>query len=224
MSLKRVDALLSNLGYTTRSQTKEFLTHSELLYNNEKITSSSQKISHAHTTLDGEKLDPLSLTILMHKPKGFICSHSDAGRLIYELLPSRWQRRNPKLSTVGRLDSDTTGAIIITDDGLLIHRLSSPKTLTPKIYLVTLADPLRGNEATIFASGDLLLRGEKAPLLPAKLSVLGTHTAELEIVEGRYHQVKRMFAALGNRVVALHRQSFGAYSVADLKVGEFKLI
>jgi 16S rRNA pseudouridine516 synthase len=144
--------------------------------------------------------------------------------LIYALIPSRWNRRNPKISTIGRLDVDTTGAIILTDDGALNHKLSSPKSDVSKIYEATLAVPLNGDEKEIFASGELMLNGEKKPLLPAVLEVIsGTHV-RLEICEGKYHQVKRMFAAVGNRVLSLHRVSFGGFMVDDLKEGEYKFI
>ena len=162
--------------------------------------------------------------ILMNKPDGFICSHNDAGSLIYSLIPQRWNRRNPKISTVGRLDVDTTGAIILTDNGDLNHRLTSPKSDVIKVYEATLAEPLKGDEAQIFASGELMLNGEKKPLLPAKLEVITSTQVRLEIVEGKYHQVKRMFAAVGNRVVKLHRLNFAGFEVEDLKEGEYKFI
>ena len=157
-------------------------------------------------------------------PSEFICSHNDAGSLIYALIPQRWNRRNPKISTIGRLDVDTTGAIILTDDGALNHKLSSPKSDVSKVYEATLAVPLKGDEKEIFASGELMLNGEKKPLLPAKLEVLGETHVRLEICEGKYHQVKRMFAAVGNRVLTLHRVSFGGFTVEDLKEGSYKFI
>jgi 16S rRNA pseudouridine516 synthase len=140
------------------------------------------------------------------------------------MLPLRWQRRNPKISTIGRLDADTTGAILLTDDGELNHKLTSPKSDVAKVYEATLAEPLKGNEAEIFASGELFLNGEKKPLLSAKMEILSPLHVRLEICEGRYHQVKRMFGALGNRVVALHRVSFGDFSVENLKLGEYKIV
>ena len=159
-----------------------------------------------------------------NKPSGFICSHNDAGSLIYSLIPQRWNRRNPKISTVGRLDVDTTGAIILTDNGDLNHRLTSPKSDVIKVYEATLAEPLKGDETQIFASGELMLNGEKKPLLPAKLEIITSTQVRLEIVEGKYHQVKRMFAAVGNRVVKLHRLNFAGFDVEDLKEGEYKFI
>ena len=223
-SYKRIDAHLSSLGYCTRSEAKKFLRIFELTVNDKRVFDTSIKAYHNDIKVNNEALDPEIITILLNKPSGFICSHNDAGSLIYALIPSRWNRRNPKISTIGRLDVDTTGAIILTDDGALNHKLSSPKSDVSKIYEATLAVPLNGDEKEIFASGELMLNGEKKPLLPAVLEVIsGTHV-RLEICEGKYHQVKRMFAAVGNRVLSLHRVSFGGFMVDDLKEGEYKFI
>jgi 16S rRNA pseudouridine516 synthase len=223
-SYKRIDAHLSSLGYCTRGDAKKFLKINELLVNGNIVFNPSTKAYHDDITINGEKLDPEILTILLNKPSGVICSHNDAGVLIYSLLPYRWTQRNPKVSTVGRLDVDTTGAIILTDDGTLNHKLANPKKEISKIYEAHLKAPLKGNEEKIFASGELLLNGEDKPLLPAKLEVLSPTCVRLEIVEGKYHQVKRMFAAVDNRVIKLHRISFDKFTVEDLKEGEYKSI
>ncbi len=223
-SYKRVDAHLSNLGYCTRSEAKKFLSKNVVSINGVRVFDVREKAHHSDITVDGEKLDDETLVLLMHKPSGVVCSHSDGGVLIYSLLPQRWQRRNPKIATIGRLDADTTGAILLTDDGALNHKLTSPKSDVAKLYEATLAQPLRGDEAEIFASGTLMLHGEKKPLLPAKLEVVSQSVVRLEICEGRYHQVKRMFGAVGNRVVALHRVRFGEFSVEDLKPSEYKIL
>lgn len=223
-SYKRIDAHLSSLGYCTRGEAKKFLRIFEVLVKDKRIFDPSLKAYHDDIKIDKEPIDAETITILMNKPNGFICSHNDAGSLIYSLIPQRWNRRNPKISTVGRLDVDTTGAIILTDDGDLNHKLTSPKSDIIKIYEATLAEPLKGNEAQIFASGELMLNGEKKPLLPAKLEVITSTQVRLEIVEGKYHQVKRMFAAVGNRVVKLHRLNFAGFEVEDLKEGEYKFI
>lgn len=223
-SFKRVDAHLSSLGYCSRSEAVRFLKIHEVKVNSKRVFDPKQKAYHDTVTVNGEPLDPETLTLLMYKPKGVICSHDDAGQLIYGLLPQRWQRRNPKISTIGRLDMDTTGAILLTDDGKLNHKLTSPKSKAPKIYEATLASELKGDESDIFAGGTLMLHGEKKPLLPAVMEVLSPTKVRLEICEGRYHQVKRMFAALGNKVVTLHRVSFDGYMVEDLKPSGFKII
>lgn len=222
--MKRLDAYLSSLGYCTRTKSKEFLEQHIVCIDNKRVFDTKIKALHETITIDNEPLDPPSITLLMNKPAGYICSHSDNGKLIYSLLPPRYQRRNPKISTIGRLDVDTTGAILLSDNGELNHSLSSPKTMISKVYEVSLADGLKGDEIEIFASGTLMLKDEKKPLLPAKLEILECKKARIEICEGRYHQVKRMFGALGNRVVKLHRLSFGSYNVDDLKEGEYKLI
>lgn len=223
-SYKRIDAHLSSLGYCTRSEAKKFLKIFEVFVKDKRVFDVSLKANHEDIFINNEPLDAQTITILLNKPSGYICSHNDAGSLIYSLLPERWNRRNPKISTVGRLDVDTTGAIILTDDGDLNHKLTSPKSDVIKVYEATLAEPLKGDEAQIFASGELMLNGEKKPLLPAKLEVITSTHVRLEIVEGKYHQVKRMFAAVGNRVIKLHRVSFAGFQIDDLKEGEYKFI
>ena len=223
-SYKRIDAHLSSLGYCTRSEAKKFLRIFELTVNDKRVFDTSIKAYHNDIKVNNEVLDPEIITILLNKPSGFICSHNDAGSLIYALIPSRWNRRNPKISTIGRLDVDTTGAIILTDDGALNHKLSSPKSDVSKIYEATLTVPLNGDEKETFASGELMLKSKKKPLLPAVLEVISKTHVRLEICEGKYHQVKRMFAAVGNRVLSLHRVSFGGFMVDDLKEGEYKFI
>lgn len=224
MSSKRIDAFLSKLGYCTRGEAKKFMKIHEVCVENKRVYQPSIKALHSAITIDGELLDSETITILMHKPSGVVCSHEDSGKLIYSLLPSQWQYRNPKLSTVGRLDRDTTGAILLTDDGELNHKLTSPRSNISKVYKVTLTHPLKGNEKDLFASGTLLLNGEDKPLLPAKLIIIDPTTVLLEIVEGKYHQVKRMFGAVENRVVALHRVSFDRYSVEDLDEGQYIIL
>ena len=130
--------------------------------------------------------------------------------------------RDPALSTIGRLDKDTSGLLLITDDGALLHKIISPKNHVPKRYLATLEQPLRGDEAAIFASGTLMLEGEEKPLLPAALEVLSPTRAHVTVTEGRYHQVRRMFAAVGNHVSALHRDQLGGLALpGDLAAGAF---
>ena len=223
-SYKRVDAHLSSLGYCTRSEAKRFLRMNEVCVNDTRVFDVRIKAYHDDIKVNKEALDAETITILLNKPAGVICSHNEEGTLIYSLIPSRWNNRNPKMSTIGRLDIDTTGAIILTDDGALNHRLTSPKNDVTKIYEVKLAQPLKGDEAEIFASGELMLNGEKKPLQPAKLEVINPKLARLEICEGKYHQVKRMFASTGNKVMNLHRLNFAGFEVDDLKEGEYKFL
>ncbi|MDY0116604.1 MAG: 16S rRNA pseudouridine(516) synthase [Sulfurimonadaceae bacterium] len=223
-SFKRLDAHLSSLGYCSRSEGIKFLKMFRVCVDEVRVFDPRLKIYHDQVTVDGEPLDAEVLTIIMHKPSGYICSHKEAGKLIYSLLPLRWQNRNPKVATIGRLDADTTGIILLTDDGALNHRLSSPKNEIMKIYEATLIAPVKGDEVEIFASGTLMLRGEKKPLSPAKLEILSSKHIRLEISEGRYHQVKRMFAAVDNKVLTLHRTRFGEYTLENLAEREYKII
>jgi 16S rRNA pseudouridine516 synthase len=224
MNPKRLDALFSKLGYCTRGEAKKFTRINEVKEGEIRIFDVSKKVRHCDITVNNEPLDSESLTILMNKPDGVVCSHDDSGKLIYSLLPPRWQNRNPKLSTIGRLDRDTTGAILLSDDGELNHRLTSPKSVVPKVYKVTLAHQLANEVEDIFSSGTLMLNGDDKQLLPAKLTRIDDFTVLLEIVEGRYHQVKRMFGAVQNRVVGLHRVSFDSYTVDGLQFGEYKIL
>ncbi|MET0290660.1 MAG: pseudouridine synthase, partial [Pseudoxanthomonas sp.] len=139
-------------------------------------------------------------------------------------LPPRYRLRDPLVSPVGRLDRETSGLLLMTDDGLLLHRIISPKAQLDKVYEVTLAEDLRGDEAALFAAGTLLLETDNKPLLPAELDVLGPRQARLTLHEGRYHQVRRMFAAVGNHVQALHRSRIGGLGLGTLEAGQWRLL
>jgi 16S rRNA pseudouridine516 synthase len=175
--------------------------------------------------VDDEPLDPPpGLTLMMNKPLGVTCSRKDPGRVVYDLLPPRYNVRSPALSSVGRLDRDTSGLLLFTDDGALLHRIISPKAQVTKVYEATLAQDLRGDEGELFASGSLLLESETEPLAPAALEVLGPRHARLSVTEGRYHQVRRMFAATGNHVETLQRVSIGALALGALPLGEWRAL
>jgi 16S rRNA pseudouridine516 synthase len=180
----------------------------------------------ARMTVDGEPLDPPpGLTLMLHKPVGVTCSHKEQGPLVYSLLPERWRRREPAISTVGRLDKETSGLLLLTDDGGLLHRIISPRSHVSKRYDVTLDRPLRGDEGQVFASGELMLEGETKPLLPVHMEALSTTRAIVTLTEGRYHQVRRMFAAVGNHVTALHRDRVGDLTLPDdLPAGQYRLL
>lgn len=180
---------------------------------------------HDVIRVDGLPLDaPPGSVFLLHKPAGLVCSTSDAAPLVYERLPPRLRLRSPVVAPVGRLDKDTTGLLLLTDDGPLLHRLTSPKSHLPKTYRATLASPLHGDEAERFAAGTLMLNGERTPIRPASLERLGEREVRLVITEGRYHQVRRMFAAVGNLVVSLHREAIGPITLGSLAEGEWRLL
>lgn len=227
----RIDKLLSSMGYGSRSEMARMAKAGGISIDGEELADVSQRIGitpdlPARMTIDGQPLDPLAgMVILLNKPLGMTCSHKEDGPLVYDILPKRWRARDPAISTVGRLDKQTSGLLLMTDDGDLLHRIISPRRHIRKTYRARLARPLSGTEAAIFASGTLMLEGEAKPLAPAELTPLSATEALLTVTEGRYHQVRRMFAATGNHVEALHRESLGGLVIpADLKPGQWTLL
>jgi 16S rRNA pseudouridine516 synthase len=225
----RLDKLLSGLGYGSRREITGAIKRGIFCINGEPVTSPEQKffLSELHgnkLTWEGEDLDPLPpLTVAMNKPCGYVCSHDDQSRRVYDLLPPRFLLRKPRLAVAGRLDKDTSGLLILTDDGDLAHRLISPKKHVPKTYEAELEKPLRGDEKEVFASGELFLKGEDKPLNPAELEIISPQKARVTIYEGRYHQVRRMFASQGNHVIKLHRIAIGGLELGDLEEGACRI-
>jgi 16S rRNA pseudouridine516 synthase len=217
--------LIANLGYGSRKQVAQLFRAGRVTDAAGEVLYADDPVSHADVRIDGEPLDPpQGLALMLHKPVGVTCSTKDPGRIVYDLLPPRFRLRSPLLSTVGRLDRDTSGLLLLTDDGALLHRIVSPKSKLAKTYEATLAHDLRGDEAARFASGTLLLESEKTPLAPAALEALGPRHARLALTEGRYHQVRRMFAAVGNHVDALHRSRIGGLTLGDLAPGQWRAL
>jgi len=226
--MARLDRLLANLGYGSRREVTALVAHRQVELDGVVIRDAGARIAltvdlSARMTVTGQPLDPPApLTLVMHKPLGVVCSHKEAGRSVYELLPTRWRARMPSLSTIGRLDKDTSGLLLITDDGGFLHQVISPRRHVAKVYIATLDRPLDGSEIEIFASGTLMLDSETTPLAPARLEPIDERQARLTITEGRYHQVRRMFAAVGNHVTALHRDRIGGLALPDtLQPGEW---
>ena len=219
--MARLDRLLANLGYGSRKDVQALVASGKVILDGKALKDAGARVAVDATlpqrmTIRGVAVDPPApLVLLMHKPLGVTCSHKEDGEKIYDLLPRRWRLRDPGLSTVGRLDKDTSGLILITDDGDFLNRVISPRRHVPKTYLATLDRPLAGSEGEVFAAGTLMLDGEEKPLLPARLDVVDDKTARLTITEGRYHQVRRMFAAVGNHVVTLHRERIGGLALPD---------
>lgn len=217
--------MLANLGYGSRRDVTALVREGRVTDASGELLYIDDAPAHADVRVDGEPIDPpAGLVLMLHKPTGHTCSTKDRGRLVYDLLPPRFARRSPQLSTVGRLDRDTSGLLLLTDDGALLHRIISPKSKLPKVYEATLARPLRGDEAAIFTDGTLVLESEKTPLLPAELEALSPTRARLTLHEGRYHQVRRMFAAVGNHVEALHRSRVGGLELGTLAEGEWRVL
>ena len=217
--------LIANLGYGSRKDVTQLFRAGRITDADGEVLYADDVVPYETIRVDDEPLDPPpGLTLMMNKPLGVTCSRKDPGRVVYDLLPPRYNVRSPALSSVGRLDRDTSGLLLFTDDGALLHRIISPKAQVTKVYEATLAQDLRGDEGELFASGTLLLETEKEPLAPAVLDVLGPRHARLTVTEGRYHQVRRMFAAAGNHVETLRRISVGGLTLGELPLGEWRAI
>jgi 16S rRNA pseudouridine516 synthase len=216
---------IANLGYGSRKQVAQWFREGRITDAGGGVLYADDQVAHADVRIDGEPLDPPpGLTLMLHKPLGVTCSTKDPGRIVYDLLPPRFRLRSPLLSTVGRLDRDTSGLLLLTDDGALLHRIVSPKAQLAKTYEATLAQDLRGDEAAVFANGTLMLESEQVPLAPATLEAVDPRHVRLVLTEGRYHQVRRMFAAVGNHVEALHRSRVGGLALGDLAPGQWRAL
>lgn len=219
----RLDKFLAETTGLTRSQAAKVLRQSAVTVNGKIEKSGAVKVSpDDEIYYDGERLMWVEngQYIMLHKPQGYICSHEDGDYpTIYQFFDYPLSAR---LHSAGRLDVDTTGLVLLTDDGQWSHRITSPKFHCEKTYLVTLADPVEADYVQACADG-ILLRGEKELTKPATLEILDDYNVNLTLSEGRYHQVKRMFASLGNKVVALHRWKIGGVVLDEhLAEGEFR--
>ncbi|RRN01034.1 16S rRNA pseudouridine(516) synthase RsuA [Bibersteinia trehalosi] len=221
----RLDKFIAENTGLTRSQAAKELKAGLITVNGEIVKAGAIKISQQDAIYyDGERLEWVETGqyFMLNKPQGCVCSHDDGDYpTVFQFFDYPLSSR---LHTAGRLDVDTTGLVLLTDDGKWSHRITSPKHHCEKTYLVTLADPIEDFYAPKLREG-ILLRGEKTPTLPAEMEILDDYNLNLTISEGRYHQVKRMFAALGNKVVALHRWRIGEIILDEtLEEGEFRAL
>ncbi len=161
--------------------------------------------------------------VVLNKPAGYECSQKPSHHpSVLSLLPPPLRVRG--VQPVGRLDADTTGLLLLTDDGALIHRLTSPRHHVPKVYEVHCAEPVTAAQVTLLESG-VVLRDDPQPVRAQAVRRLGEHALTLTLTEGKYHQVKRMIAAAGNHVTRLHRLQFGALTLpADLAPGQWRWV
>lgn len=221
----RLDKFIAEQTGLTRSQAAKALKSGVVSVNEEIEKSGARNVSTEDAIrYEGELLEWLEggQYFMLYKPQGYVCSHDDGEYpTVFQFFDYPLMN---KLHTAGRLDVDTTGLVLFTDDGQWSHRITSPKHHCEKTYLVTLADPVEAFYAQQLAEG-ILLRGEKEPCLPAKMEILDDYNVNLTISEGRYHQVKRMFAALGNKVEALHRWRIGDIVLDEsLEEGEYRTL
>ncbi len=219
----RLDKFICKSTELTRTEAKKLLKTGEVKVNGEVIKNGAVQVHENNViTIDEQRLTARSSRyIMLHKPADTICSNVD------EIYPSVLHYLDVDkafdLHIAGRLDADTTGLVLITDDGRWSHNVISPKKDCEKIYRVWLRDPLKPDTSDKFAQG-VQLQGEKSLTKPAKLKMVANKEVLLTITEGKYHQVKRMFAAVGNKVVGLHREQIGQVKLTGLAIGEWRYL
>jgi 16S rRNA pseudouridine516 synthase len=218
----RLDKFICHSTGLSRPQVQRLVRAGSVSVNNVLIKKADQKILATDlVTLDGETVSlPQPRYFMLHKPAGYVCANRDSEHpVVLDLIN---EDGIEDLQIAGRLDIDTTGLVLITDDGAWNHRVTAPTRLCRKTYCVTLHDQLTLDAAEKLRSG-VLLSGEKRPTLPAELFFIDDKCIRLSIHEGKYHQVKRMFAAVGKHVVALHRESIGDVVLdASLMPGQYR--
>ncbi|KGQ24029.1 16S rRNA pseudouridylate synthase [Gallibacterium anatis CCM5995] len=222
---QRLDKFLSEYTGLSRSQATKALRQNLVKVNQQLVKDGALKVSPEDVVeFDGETLEWVSGNqyFLLYKPEGYVCSHDDGEYpTVYQFFDYPLSSR---LHTAGRLDVDTTGLVLLTDDGQWSHRITSPKYHCEKTYLVTLADPVEDFYLEQCAQG-ILLKGEKQPTKQAQIEIIDDYNLNLTIVEGKYHQVKRMFAALENKVIALHRWRIGQIILdPQLEEGQYRAL
>jgi 16S rRNA pseudouridine516 synthase len=229
----RLDKILANLGYGSRADVKKWIAWGEAAVAGDDgsilvVRDPGAKVKPSAVRFRREPLQRFEgICVLLNKPVGYVCSHDeDEGPRIYDLLPEQWSRRNPQIVSIGRLDKDSSGLIVVTDNHPIVHRLTSPKHHVEKTYVVTLDREPEIGIVEVFAEGTLLLDKEDKPCLPAKLSLRGnnddgTYTCEVVMTEGRFRQVRRMFGTCGRTVITLQRTHFGQWSLNDLPEGHW---
>jgi 16S rRNA pseudouridine516 synthase len=217
----RIDRVLANLGYASRSEAKILLRQGRVRHMGIVIKNPDCQVIPAEITLDGEALErPGGILVMVNKPLDVVCSHDvREGTRIFDFLPPRWLKRNPQVISAGRLDKDSTGLLLITDDHVLVHRVTSPRHHVTKRYEVQVNGPILPSTVERFESGELLIDGDPIPCRTAPIRLLDDNRAEVTLTEGRNRQLRRMFAACGMHVEALHRVAFGALELGDLAEG-----
>lgn len=205
--MKRLDAVLTAAGICSRRQAAEWIRQGYVSVDGQIVRSAALHIpSTARVAVNGQEVATEEFVyLMMNKPLGAVCATSGAEKCVVDWVPKIWSRRG--IFPVGRLDKDTSGLLILTNDGVFGHRLTSPHAHVPKVYLAQLQREL--DEATICAFEKGMTLRDGLHTLPAKVEAVADRLARVTVYEGKYHQVRRMFAACGNFVCALHREQIG---------------
>ena len=223
MSLVRLDKLITDSGFCSRSQAKEHIRQGVVLVNGQPAADPAMKLDPAcaEVTVNGETIDSSEhIYVMLHKPAGLLSATEDPRKpTVLDLMPPEWKRRG--LFPVGRLDKDTTGLLILTDDGDYAHRVISPKSHVAKLYEAVVEGTPTEEDVRAFEDGILLADGTQC--MPARLQLIGASVVRVEVFEGKYHQVKRMLGSRRLPVQKLHRLSVGGLTLSpSLAVGEYR--
>ena len=220
---ERIDKIVSAMGLMSRKDCARAARNGRITLNGSVIKSVDKKITQDDVLcLDGEEIVYAKyMYILMNKPQGYVCAAED-GRYptVFELLPKNYL--NLGLFTVGRLDMNTTGVLIITNDGELSHKLLSPKNKVVKTYRAVTKFPVSGEDMDKAAQGMQLDEGETS--LPAEITSVDEHTYDIKVYEGKFHLIKRIFLALHNQVRELKRIDFAGIDCKDLEISEWRFL
>lgn len=221
--------ILFSQGFGTRRDCDALITRGRVQIAGQVCSEPEQLFNPHHLSIDvGGVIWPVRpfALLMLHKPTGYECSMKPKHYPgVLTLLPDPIRARSKGgVQPVGRLDADTTGLLLLTDDGALIHRLTSPKHHVDKVYDLTLFEPVDAGQIAQLRAG-VVLADDPIPVMAADCKQTGTHSIALTLTEGKYHQVKRMMVAVGNHVTALHRSSFGQLHLpADLSPGQWRWV
>lgn len=218
----RLDKFLCDCGVGTRSQVKIILKTGRVTVDGKVITDGSTKVGEQEICLDGECLTQLGrVVVMLNKPAGYVTATVDATeKTVMELLPEALRKQDVK--PVGRLDKQTEGLLLFTNDGDLLHRLISPKKEIPKVYYAKHQGTATEENVRAFAAGITL--GDGTVCLPAKLEILGAGESLITVCEGKYHQVRRMMASCGMPVDYLERRQEGGLGLGNLPRGQVRIL
>lgn len=217
----RLDKILANGGIGSRKEVNNLISEGRVKVDGQVITKGKTKVDEdAEIQIDTELIEAKPYVYyILYKPPGYISASRDRRKTVIDLIDPKDRRKG--LFPVGRLDLDTSGLVLITNDGILAHKLLSPGKHVPKKYLAELDLPCESNDIERFKQGIMMVPEGKLSL-PANLEILADNKAIVTIKEGKYHQVKRMFAACGKKVLKLKRLSMGPLELGQLEVGEYR--
>lgn len=225
MKRQRLDAYLAHSGFGSRADVKKMIKRGLVTVNGLVCKNPKQSVSDEDIRLDGQlcELPPERVDAIIYKPVGYACSHDPREEpLVDELLPGEWAGAGVQMA--GRLDRMTSGLLVLSTDGQRIHQLIHPKKKIPKRYQISYSGTLHKKAVQKCAAG-LVLEGEEQPCLPAELEIHDDRHATMIIYEGKYHQVRRMIAALGGEVTELHRDKIGDLELPpEMRPAEIALI